>query len=49
MWPRYEDIEYFYKVNAYTNDDIALFVEYGALTKEEYKKMTGEDYKEPRV
>lgn len=46
MWPSYKDIEFFYKINCYTNEDIGIYVEYGVLTPEEYKRMTGEDYPE---
>lgn len=49
MWPSYKDIEFFYRINCYTNEDIGTYVEYGVLTPEEYKRMTGEDYKEPQA
>ena len=38
MWPSYEDIKYFYDVNAYSNDDIKTYVQYGVLTEEQYKQ-----------
>lgn len=44
MWPTYESIKWFYDINAYTNEDIATYVELGVTTKEEYKQITGENY-----
>lgn len=46
MWPTYESIKWFYDINAYTNEDIATYVELGVTTKAEYKQITGKDYTE---
>lgn len=45
-FPGYETIEKYYKLKIYTIEDIKYFTKHGALTIEEYKKMTGEDYTE---
>ncbi|NMK54211.1 XkdX family protein [Staphylococcus capitis] len=45
MYPGFDSIKYFYDINCYT-EDIQTYVELDALTKEEYKKITGEEYPE---
>ena len=46
MWTLFDNLKYLYSVNAYTNEDIAKCVGYGAITKKQYKEITGEDYPE---
>ncbi|WP_019469697.1 XkdX family protein [Staphylococcus cohnii] len=46
MYPSFNSIKWFYDINCYTNEDIQTYVELGVTTKEEYKKITGEDYPE---
>ena len=46
MYPGFDSIKYFYDINCYTNEDIQTYVELDALTKEQYKEITGEDYPE---
>lgn len=36
----------FYDLKFVTKDDLKSLVEYGVLTKAEYKNITGEDYTE---
>ena len=40
----YEMISRYYLLKAYKNEHIAAFVVAGALTPEQYKSITGEDY-----
>lgn len=44
MWPTFESIKYFYDINCYTNKDIQTYVELGCLTKEDYTRITNEEY-----
>ena len=37
-------IKRFYMLGLYTNEMVAKFVEKGAITADEYKEITGEDY-----
>ncbi|PTJ53942.1 XkdX family protein [Mammaliicoccus sciuri] len=46
MWTLFDNLKYLYSVNAYTNEDIAKCVEYGAITKEQYEEITGDKYPE---
>ncbi|MDG0860335.1 XkdX family protein [Staphylococcus equorum] len=49
-YPSFESIKRYYEKHAYTIEDIKFYTKYGALTKEEYKEITGEDYPEqPQV
>lgn len=43
-FPSYRTIEVLYNRNAYTNLQIARFVELGVLTEEEYESITGDKY-----
>lgn len=45
-FPGYETIEKYYKLKIYTIEDIKYFTKHGALTVEEYEKMTGIEYTE---
>lgn len=44
MW--FETVKGFYKDELYNNDDVKVFVVAKMITKEEYKKITNEDYAE---
>ncbi|AYU54691.1 XkdX family protein [Staphylococcus condimenti] len=46
MYPGFKAIKYFYDINCYTNEDIATYVQLNCINKEEYKKITGEEYPE---
>lgn len=46
MFPTFESIKYFYDINCYTNVEIKIYYEYGCISKEQYKEITGEDYTE---
>lgn len=46
MWTTFDNIKYLYSVNAYTNDDLIFFVENEAITKVQYKIITGTPYPE---
>ena len=43
-YPGYETIKRYYDLNCYTNADIKFFTEHGAITSEQYKQITGEDF-----
>ncbi len=45
-YPGYETIKRYYDLNCYTNKDIQFFAHHGAITKEQYKEITGEDLPE---
>lgn len=40
----YKTVKKYYDMGFYKNEHVALFVEKGKLTAEEYKLITGEDY-----
>lgn len=42
--PRFEILKARYERNGCTKAQLRRFVELGALTEEEYKEITGEDY-----
>lgn len=42
----YSKVKKFYDMGLYTNAQVANFVLKGAITAEEYKLITGEDYEE---
>lgn len=44
MYPSYDSIKYFYDINAYSNEDIMVYVELGILTYEQYESITGESF-----
>lgn len=46
-YPAYKDIKIFYDWGCYTNEEVGLFVQFGKITPEEYKMITGEDYPQP--
>lgn len=46
MWTIFDNIKYLYSVNAYTNDDLIFFVENEAITKVQYRLITGDPYPE---
>ena len=46
MFPSFESIKYFYDINCYSNADIKIYYDYGCITKEQYKYITGEDLTE---
>ena len=48
MWPTFESIKYFYDINCYTNEDIQTYVELGYLTKEDYTRITNEEYQDDK-
>ena len=43
-YPGYETIKRYYDLNCYTNADIKFFAEHDAITLEQYKQITGEDF-----
>lgn len=45
-YPGYERVKYYYDLNCYTNEDVQFFAKYNAITKEQYKEITGEDLPE---
>ncbi|MBM2659695.1 MULTISPECIES: XkdX family protein [Staphylococcus] len=45
-YPRYESIKRYYDKNCYSNEDIAFYTKHGALTPEQYKEITNEEYPE---
>lgn len=45
-YPRYESIKRYYDKTCYTNEDIAFYTKHGALTPEQYKEITNEEYPE---
>ena len=46
MWTIFDNIKYLYGVNAYNNKGVAFFVENDAITKVQYRIITGESYPE---
>lgn len=48
MWPTFESIKYFYDINCYTNEDIQTYVKLGCLTKEDYTRITNEEYQDDK-
>lgn len=46
MWPTFESIKYFYDINCYTNEDIQTYVKLGCLTKEDYARITNDEYQD---
>ena len=46
MYPSFDSIKWFYDINCYTNEDIAVYVQLGCLTIEQYQAITGLDYPE---
>lgn len=48
MWPTFESIKYFYDINCYTNEDIQTYVKLGYLTKEDYTRITNEEYQDDK-
>jgi len=43
-WNWFEVIQYFYSEGLWTIEQVRVAVEMGAITPEEYKIITGEDY-----
>lgn len=41
----YKTVKRYYDKGTYTTSDVATFVKAGKITEEEYKLITGEDYK----
>ncbi len=41
--PRYEDLKKRYEKNFVRKDQLQKYVEFGKITAEEYKEITGED------
>ena len=44
MWTIFDNIKYLYSVNAYDKKAVAFFVENDAITKEQYRLITGDPY-----
>lgn len=42
----YKTVKRYYDKGLYTEDDVAVFVRTGKITKEEYEEITGEGYAE---
>lgn len=42
----YKTVKRYYDKGIYDNNDVAVFVRAGKITKEEYKEITGEGYAE---
>lgn len=42
----YKTVKRYYDKGIYDKDDVATFVRAGQITPEEYKMITGEEYKE---
>lgn len=42
----YNKIKHFYDIGLYSKEKVAVFVAKGIITPEQYKEITGEDYKE---
>lgn len=40
----YKTVKKYYDMGIYNDEQVAVFVEKGKLTAEEYKLITGEDY-----
>ena len=41
----FEKVNRFYSRGYYTNEDVKVFVRYNKITPEQYKEITGEEYK----
>lgn len=48
-YPSFESINRYYEKNCYTKENIKFYRKYGALTNEQYKEITGEDYTESQT
>lgn len=46
MFPKFDDLKTQWGWNIYTLEDMQWYVGMKVITKEEYKKITGEDYPE---
>lgn len=42
----YKTVKRYYDKGLYTEDDVAVFVRTGKITKEEYERITGKPYEE---
>lgn len=43
-YPDFKFIKKYYNLNCYTKEDIKDYTDGGAITKEEYEKITGDPY-----